>query len=633
MSTIRIQDDLYEYVNGDWIKNAVIPSDRPTTGGFSDLDQGVEKTLMADFNSFAKGEKTTNIKEMNYAILMYKKYIDVRKRNADGIKPIISLLEKVKSIKSIEDLNNNAYDLSLCGVDLPFNYGVTVDMGDATKYSFVITGPQTILPDTTYYATDNEAGKQLLEVWKEQARFALSKTDLSSEEIEDYINEAIKYDNLVSKSVKSLLEWSDYTKNYNPFKLEEVCEYLKPFNFKDFLNKIYLNNVPQIIVSYDPRAMKEFNNYFNESTFKGYICLAYINTILKYSTILSEELVENSGLFNRKLMGVETSPVLAKRAYKLVSNLYSDVIGLYYGETYFGPVAKENITNLVKSIIETYKHRVKNNDILESATKEKAIEKLNTIKIKMGYPDFVPEVYAKFVVNPDDSLFDAYSNILKEKSKDELNKLYKEVDRSEWGMPGHMVNACYNPSANDITFPAAILQKPFYSLDQTFSENLGGIGVVIGHEISHAFDNNGAQFDSCGNLKNWWTERDYQNFKEKTNDMINEFDGIEILSGKVNGELCVSENIADNGGMAVAIEIMHNTKDTNFEEFFTSWAKIWCMKAKDEYTLYLLTNDVHAPAKLRANIQVRNFEEWYHTFNVTNNDKMYIEPSKRIIIW
>ncbi len=633
MSTIRIQDDLYEYVNGDWIKNAVIPSDRPTTGGFSDLDQGVEKTLMADFNSFAKGEKTTNIKEMNYAILMYKKYIDVRKRNADGIKPIISLLEKVKSIKSIEDLNNNAYELSLCGVDLPFNYGVTVDMGDATKYSFVITGPQTILPDTTYYASDNEAGKQLLEVWKEQARFALSKTDLYSEEIEEYINEAIKYDNLVAKSVKSLLEWSDYTKNHNPFKLEEVSNYLKPFNFKDFLNKIYPNNVPQIIVSYDPRAMKEFNNYFNESTFKGYICLAYINTILKYSTILSEELVENSGLFNRKLMGVESTPVLAKRAYKLVSNLYSDVIGLYYGETYFGPVAKENITNLVKSIIETYKHRVKNNDILESATKEKAIEKLNTIKIKMGYPDFVPEVYAKFIVNADDSLFDAYSNILKEKSKDELNKLYKEVDRSEWGMPGHMVNACYNPSANDITFPAAILQKPFYSLDQTFSENLGGIGVVIGHEISHAFDNNGAQFDSCGNLKNWWTERDYQNFKEKTNDMINEFDGIEILSGKVNGELCVSENIADNGGMAVAIEIMHNTKDTNFEEFFTSWAKIWCMKAKDEYTLYLLTNDVHAPAKLRANIQVRNFEEWYQTFNVTNNDKMYIEPSKRIIIW
>ncbi len=633
MSNVRLQDDLYEYVNGDFLKNAVIPSDRPTTGGFSDLDQGVEKILMNDFASFAKGEKTTEIKEMNYAIEMYKKYIDVEKRNELGISPIVSLLNEVKSIKSIDDLNKRAYDLSLKGVDLPFNYGVTVDMSDASKYSFVITGPQTILPDTTYYNLDNEAGKQLLEVWKTEARFALKKTSLSDCEISEFIDEAIKYDALIATSVKSQLEWADYTKNHNPFKLEEVSNYLKPFDFKSFLAKIYPNKEPKIVVSYDPRAMKEFTKYFNESTFKGYISLAYINVILKYSKVLSEDLVENAGLFGRKLMGVEATPVLEKRAYKLVSGLFCDVIGLYYGETYFGSEAKHDITKLVESIIETYKGRVRKNDILEETTKEKAIEKLNTIKIKMGYPDFVPNVYSKFVVSATDSLFDAYSNILKEQTLDELNKLYKEVDRNEWGMPGHMVNACYNPSSNDITFPAAILQKPFYSLSQTYSENLGGIGVVIGHEISHAFDNNGAQFDSLGNLKNWWTESDYKKFQEKTKDMINQFDGIEIYNGKVNGELVVSENIADNGGMAVAIEIMHNSKNVNFKEFFMSWARIWCMKAKDEYLLYLLTNDVHAPAKLRANIQVRNFDEWYETFDVKSTDLMYIEPSKRVRIW
>ena len=633
MSNVRIQDDLYEYVNGDFLKNAVIPADRPTTGGFSELDQGVEKTLMADFSAFANGEKTTKIKEMNYAIELYKKYIDINSRNELGLKPILNLLNEVKNVKTIEELNEKAYDLSLKGVDLPFNYGVTVDMADASKYAFVITGPQTILPDTSYYSSDNEAGKQLLEVWKEEARFALSKTNLTSEEIEEFIENAIYYDSLIAKSVKSQLEWADYTKNHNPFKLEEVVSYLKPFDFKSFINKIYPNNEPEIIVSYDPRAMKEFTNYFNEQTFKGYISLAYINVILKYSPILSEELVLNSTLFSRKLMGVESCPVLEKRAYKLVSSLYSDVVGLYYGETYFGPVAKKDITKLVENIIDTYKVRVSKNDILEDATKEKAIEKLNTIKIKMGYPDFVPHVYSKFIVNASDSLFDAYSNILKERTLDELNKLYKEVDRSEWGMPGHMVNACYNPSSNDITFPAAILQKPFYSLDQTYSENLGGIGVVIGHEISHAFDNNGAQFDSLGNLKNWWTESDYKKFQDKTQEMIDEFDGIEIYNGKVSGELVVSENIADNGGMAVAIEIMHNTKNTDFKEFFISWARIWCMKAKDEYLLYLLTNDVHAPAKLRANIQVRNFDEWYETFGVKNTDKMYIEPNKRVRIW
>lgn len=633
MSNIRIQDDLYEYVNGEWIKNAVIPLDRPTAGGFSDLDKGVEEKLMADFSAFSKAEKTTNIKEMAYAISLYKKYIDVKTRNELGVKPLENLLETIKGIKTIEEFNDKAYDLTLLGVELPFQYGVTTDMGDATKYSFVLTGPQTILPDTTYYTDDNTSGKQLLEVWASEARTALSKINLTSSEVDKFISDALYFDSLVAKSVKSMLEWADYTKCHNPYKTEDVISFLKPFDFEKFLRDIYKDNIPQTVVLYDPRATREFSKYFNEETFETFIHYAYIKTLLKYSSVLSEELVENAGLFRRTLMGIKQDPVLEKRAYKLVSSLYSDVIGLYYGETYFGPVAKKDITELVKKIIETYKKRVLKNEILEEQTKQKAINKLNTIVIKMGYPDSVPNVYSKFVVNDKDSLFDSYQRILKESKLDELSKLYKEVDRSEWGMPGHMVNACYNPSSNDITFPAAILQKPFYGLDQSVSENLGGIGAVIGHEISHAFDNNGAQFDSLGNLNNWWTEKDYQKFKDKTQEMIDEFDEIPLLTGKVNGELCVSENIADNGGMAVALEIMHETKGANFKEFFISWARIWCMKASDEYILYLLANDVHAPARLRANIQVRNFDEWYETFDVKDTDKMYIEPSKRVRIW
>ena len=277
--------------------------------------------------------------------------------------------------------------------------------------------------------------------------------------------------------------------------------------------------------------------------------------------------------------------------------------------------------------------RVKKNNFLEEKTKEKAILKLSTIVIKMGYPDFVNEVYSKLVVDKDSSFFDSATSVRAKLVMNNLKKLYKPVDRSEWAMPGHMVNACYNPSANDITFPAAILQKPFYSIDQTISQNLGGIGAVIGHEISHAFDNNGAQFDEKGNLSNWWTERDYQGFKESTQKMIEQFDGIPFHGGKVKGELVVSENIADNGGVAVTLEIMHNIKNANFKEYFENWARIWCQKAREEYILLLLNNDVHSPAKLRANITLRNFPEWYETFGVTEKDQMYIEPSKRIIIW
>ncbi len=217
--------------------------------------------------------------------------------------------------------------------------------------------------------------------------------------------------------------------------------------------------------------------------------------------------------------------------------------------------------------------------------------------------------------------------------RDTLDRALKSVDRTEWVMPGHMVNACYNPSSNDITFPAAILQKPFYSLQQSVSENLGGIGAVIGHEISHAFDNNGANFDERGNLKNWWTEEDFTAFKELTQDMIRQFDGIEFHGGRVNGELVVSENIADNGGMGVTLEIMRGLEKPDYPAYFINWARVWCRKAKEEYIQLLLVNDVHSPGELRANMTPRNFPEWYASFGVTAQDGMYIPPEKRISIW
>jgi putative endopeptidase len=216
---------------------------------------------------------------------------------------------------------------------------------------------------------------------------------------------------------------------------------------------------------------------------------------------------------------------------------------------------------------------------------------------------------------------------------DELSKINEPTNPARWAMPGHMVNACYDPFVNDITFPAAILQAPFYSLKQTRSENLGGIGAVIGHEISHAFDSNGAKCDENGNINNWWTEADMERFNLKIAQMVEQFDGIELPWGRVNGSFIVSENMADNGGMGVTLEIMSKMDNASYEEYFMNWAKVWCLKAKEEYLQLLLNLDVHGPSILRANIPPRNFKEWYETFNVTENDKMYIEPSKRVVIW
>ena len=632
-TNVRIQDDLYEAVNGAWLQTAVIPEDRPTTGGFSDLDQDVEKTMMADFKAFAAGEKATDIPEMKYAVALYKKVLDTQRRNREGIGPVLPLLEKLRGIRTVEQLNEQASELLLQGVELPIQMDVTEDMADATKHAFIVLGPDLILPDTTYYAEDNPAGKQLLTIWTDMAAKALAFTPLTEGEQKQYLDDAVAFDALVAKKVKSKLEWSEYYKCHNPQSVGEVAALVAPFDIRGLLKDLYGENAPQTLVVYDPKAIREMNGYFSAETFELYLHWTYVRTLLRSTAFLSEELYALGRTYRRALTGVAADPTLEKQAYQTASMAYSEPVGVYYGRTYFGEEAKADVVAMVKKIIETYKLRMQRNTFLAEETKAKAIRKLSTIEIKMGYPDEIKEIWSKLVFDEDASYFEAMQTIFAIRGREKLGRALKPVDRTEWLMPGHMVNACYNPSANDITFPAAILQKPFYALSQSASENLGGIGAVIGHEISHAFDNNGANFDENGNLKNWWKEEDFAAFKELTKGMIEQFDGIEFHGGKVSGELTVSENIADNGGMGVTLEIMHTLPDPDYQAYFKNWARVWCQKAKEEYIQLLLANDVHSPTKLRANMMPRNFNEWYEAFGVTENDQMYIAPEKRISIW
>ncbi|MBQ3481109.1 MAG: M13 family peptidase [Oscillospiraceae bacterium] len=632
-ATVRIQDDLYEAVNGEWLKTAVIPEDRPATGGFSDLDQEVEKIMMADFKALAKGEKSTGIPEMKFAAALYRKVLDTARRNREGVGPVLPLLEKIRAIRSVGELNAAADELLLQGVELPLRMGVEADMQDAEKHSFIVAGPEIILPDTAYYAEGNEAGKQLLAVWADMAGRALAFAPLSADEQKQYLSDALAYDALIAGTVKSQLEWSEYFKCHNPKSADEVAAQAAPFDVKGLLCRLYGDKAPETLIVYDPRALKELNGYFSEENLPLYLHWAYVRTLLRASAFLSEELAALGKTYFRALTGVEADPPLEKQAYQTASETYSEPVGVYYGRTYFGEEAKADVVALVKKIIDTYKLRMEKNGFLAPETKEKAIRKLSTIEIKMGYPDEIKPIWSRLVFDETDSLFEVMQTLSAIRFRDNLDKLCKPVDRTEWLMPGHMVNACYNPLSNDITFPAAILQKPFYSLAQSVSENLGGIGAVIGHEISHAFDNNGANFDEHGNLKNWWKEEDFQAFKALTQDMIAQFDGIEFHGGKVNGELTVSENIADNGGMGVTLEIMHTLPDADYRAYFMNWARVWCMKAKEEYILLRLNNDVHSPNVLRANMPPRNFAEWYEAFSVTEKDRMYLAPDKRISIW
>ena len=630
MSDIRIQDDLYEYVNHDWLETAVIPDDRPTAGGFAQLDLEVEELLIKDLNKMCEEGKYPNA-HLENACKLYKALKDVKRRKKDGIKPALKRLSKLEKIKTIQAFNRKLPELILESYPLPFRLSIEPDMKNTERYAVSIAGPSTILPDVTYYKNEQQK-PMMIGLWSQMATAILAKTKLTPEQQADYLQGCLAFDELIAGLVKSSQEWAEYTKAYNPMKVGRVNGLLKPIKLKKILETL-LGEIPEIVIVAEPRFLKGFKTLFNPETFELYKKWAYVTELIDTCKFLSEDLRELGGTYRRALMGIAAMPTPEKYAYHTVSSLFSEPLGLYYGRTYFGEEAKKDITNIVYRIIDQYKVRLETNPILAPATKEKAILKLSEIKVKMGYPDKCEPLYDRFIIDDSLPVLDICVGLSKLRLLDYIERYHHPVDRGLWAMPGHMVNACYNPSSNDITFPAAILQPPFYSIKQTLSQNLGGIGAVIGHEISHAFDNNGAQFDEKGNLENWWTKEDFKHFKASTNAMIKEFDGIELPWGKVNGTLVVSENIADNGGMAVTLDLMEKTPNASFEEYFINWGKVWCQAAKPEYRALLLSVDVHAPAILRANMQPRNFQRWYDTFGVTKKDKMYLAPNKRVLVW
>lgn len=631
---VRIQDDLYHYVNGEWLKTAKIPSDMPFTGGFMTLNENVEKTLMEDFRKFAKGELTSDVEMMDHATKFYKKALDVKAREEAGIKPVLPLLEKIKNIKDINEFNSLSGELIKLGIAMPIKVEVSEDFKNSTRYALCLMDPDIILPDTTYY--DNKmVKKMILGLYSKMLKKLLAFTPLSKTEQKQYIADTIAFDDLLRQKVKSQVELADYIKLYNPMDLEEVSEKLSLFDLKGLIKQLYDDKFPKdvVIAASTPKFIDGFKEIFNEKTFKLYLHWAYVKALISRTPYLSIKIGDIAGSYMRALMGVKKPTPVEKRGYRLTSSIFSEPIGVYYGRKYFGEDAKKDIREIVVKVIDTYKLRMERNTFLLEETKQKAIAKLSKIKIKVGYPDDIHPLYKKFVIEDSDSFYDAIDKIKRIVTEDNYNRLLRNVDPNEWAMPGHMVNACYDPFKNEITFPAAILQKPFYDLHQSVSENLGGIGAVIGHEISHAFDNNGAHLDENGNLNDWWKEEDFKKFEELTKLMVEQFDGIPLFGKKVNGTLIVSENIADNGGVGVTLEIMHSLKDADFKLYFINWGRIWCFKAKDKMYKLMLTNDVHAPSILRANIAPRNFQEWYDAFDVKSTDKMYIPEDKRISIW
>lgn len=623
-----IKDDLYAAVNGEWLKKAVIPEDRPRIGGFTDLVIGVEDTLIKDFNEL-KDPKDVQMKEF---LKYYNMTKDFKTRNKDGLKDIKKYIEKIEKLKDFLDLQELNKEWTLKGFDLLYDFSVYPDMSDATTNVLYLGIPSIILPEKGYYDENNEDGKRLIEVYKGMLDKILDIYSYSKEEKEKLINNTIAFDKMMAKYIKTSVELADYPKLNNPRTMEEVNKYSKVLNFEKIVFEL-IEAKPEKIIVEQPVFYEAYNEFVNENNFELIKSWLIIKLILGESSNLTSELKQLGGIYGRALSGTSKELPIEKYAYYHATSMFSEVISVYYGEKYFGKLAKKDVKEMVESMIKVYEKRLNENTWLKEETRKYAIKKLETLEILVGYPEIYDEVYNKLKVDENDTFFNNTIKMTEIFVKHALEKWNKPVKRLEWGMSSNTVNAYYNPSLNHICFPAAILQKPFYSLDQSKSENYGGIGAVIGHEISHAFDNNGSQFDAEGNMKNWWTKEDYEIFDNKAKAMIELFDGIAFGKGKINGKLTVSENIADAGGLSCALEALKNSGENNYQDFFINWARIWRIKARPEYMDMIIKIDVHAPGELRANIQPRNLDEFYKAFDIKETDKMYLEPKKRVNIW
>ncbi|SJZ81514.1 putative endopeptidase [Pilibacter termitis] len=632
---VRIQDDLYEAVNGEVIAKLEIPADKVATGGFQQLVDDNEKLLMEEFAPMLDGSVEIPA-ELSEFIKFYKKAGDFATRDALGFEPVKENLERIEQATDFDKWKKNLAEWILKGFATPFAIDVDPDFKNTDKNCLWLSSPHLILPDNSYYLEEKkEERERLLDSFRAMMSKLLVMYGKSEEEAEKMIALALKFDAKIAPLANTSEESHQVEKLYNPISLKEIGEKWSTIPLKEMLSNLVGEEIKdeEIVIDYTLRFTEKFTEIVNAEHFEEISAWMFVEELRSSTNYLSEEIRQIGGEYSRALSGIAEARSQEKHAFDLATNTFSQVVGLYYGHKYFGEDAKADVKRMVEKMIDVYKSRLQQNNWLTKETIEKAIVKLNNLGVFVGFPDKLEEIFTKFIVDEEKNLVENtlyFSSLLRAKKWTDYTQ---PVDREKWHMPAHQVNAYFNPTANHIVFPAAILQAPFYSTKQTSSQNYGGIGAVIAHEISHAFDNNGAQFDERGNMNNWWREEDFSAFKEKQKLMIAEFDGAKVPAGVANGELTVSENIADLGGLRAALTAALSEEDASLEEFWKNWATIWCRKARLEYETMLLSIDPHAPARLRVNLQAQNFAEFHDTFGVKSGDGMWREEEERVSIW
>lgn len=624
---VRLQDNLYLSINSKWIKDNPVPSELPWITSFDLVEKTTRERLLKDFDEFSKNE-VTNVKVKNFqkAINFYTLVRDAQKRDDQGAAPVKEDLEFLINLKNLDDINQNMSQL-LLNFDFPFIFEVGPDFKNSNLNVLGFTRSELVLRDTSYYGNENT--DKLLAIWQKQTVELLTMVGLDKNEAKNYVKNAAAFDKKLAEVYNSA-EYNAQIENlYNTMSVPDFVNRSKNLDLASFLKENDLFTAPFVIVS-ESNYLDHFDELFNNNNFdelKGWIVAQFINRVARY---LSHDFRKASMPLITALWGTNEISSDKHFAYDELQYQFGDVVGQYYGQKYLGEEAKDSATELVESIVEVYKERLANNTWLGDETKKRALKKLDTLKLKVGYPSRVQKFYDSFEIK--DSLYETVKYNRNVKIRDNYAQLKTPVDKGLWLMSAIEPNACYNPQSNDVTLPAIVLQEPFYSLNQSESSNYGGIGTVIGHEITHSFDNNGSQFDEVGDMKNWWSKEDFEKFNKRIKKEIELFDGVKVGTIKQNGKLTVSENIADQGGLTAVIEA-NKKANGDVRELFESYARIWQTNSKKEFLELLAASDVHALPQVRVNVQVQCQNDFYDAFDVKPTDGMWLDVDKRVQIW
>nr|WP_249413686.1 M13 family metallopeptidase [Chryseobacterium indologenes] len=641
-TSVRPQDDFYNYVSGTWMKTAKIPSDKPTWGSFNKLAEDTDNNSMTILNSllkdkFADGSEGKKIQDL------YATYMNMEKRNADGIKPIQQNLNKIDAIKNMADLQNYLTSVTKEGENVFYGWGVDADLKDS-KMNAVYLGNPSLGLGRDYYQKVNEKNTEAIAEYQKYVASMLK--ELGYKNADEAAKGIVNYEKSIAQTYLTNEQSRDNTLQYNPKTMTELSALVKNVDLPGYLKKVGVNT-DKVIIS-ELGFYKDFDklvNAQNLTVIKDYLKFHMIHGSASY---LSENLGNMKFAFYGKyLRGQQEQRALNKRGFELINGSLGEAFGKLYVEKYFPAEAKAQMVELIDYLKKSFAVHINNLAWMSSTTKEKAMEKLNKFTVKVAYPDKWKD-YSKLNIISEakgGNLYKNLQNIGEWQYNKDLAKIGKPVDKTEWGMTPQTVNAYYNPVNNEIVFPAAILQPPFFNPKADAAVNFGGIGAVIGHEMSHGFDDSGAQFDADGNLVDWWTPEDKANFEKATKALASQYDKYEPVKGTfVNGTFTNGENIADLGGVNIAYDALqmylkdkgNPGKISGFSQdqrFFLSWATVWRTLSSEKYMVNQVKTDPHSPGYFRSFGPLINVDAFYKAFDVKKGDKLYKAPEERIKIW